>query len=192
MAIQPVFNEYKGLTYMCQYFLKTEDRCSQVMKQAAKEAFENNRHHHDTMKTIAKAYLSNQECSVQEAVYHILSELKLRRIFPTVYFVNTNPPEERAQALLSEKELGKLPGNSPNIFKKSNIGRYMERSRATFCNGKYSILDDFCYAELLAYYTIENKSSMTGEYQPDELDDNLIENNHEVFLPLPLLLPKEN
>ena len=38
---------------MCQYFSKTEDRCSQAMKQAAKEAFKNNMYHHDTMKTIA-------------------------------------------------------------------------------------------------------------------------------------------
>ena len=29
------------------------------MKEAAKEAFENNMHHHDTMEAIAKAYLSN-------------------------------------------------------------------------------------------------------------------------------------
>ena len=136
-------------------------------------------HHHDTMKAIAKAYLSNRECTVQEAVYHILLELKLSRIFPAVYFVNTNPPEERVQVLLSEKELSELPDDSPNIFKKSNIDRYMERLSATFCNGKYSILDNFCYAEFLAYYTLESKSSKTGEYQPDELDDNLIENNHE-------------
>ena len=40
--IQPVFNEYKAVTYMCQYFSKTEDQCSQAMKQASKEAFENN------------------------------------------------------------------------------------------------------------------------------------------------------
>ena len=65
------------------------------MKQRAKEAFENNIHHHDTMITITKAYLSNQECSVQEAVYCILPELKLRRIFLAVYFVNTNAPEDR-------------------------------------------------------------------------------------------------
>ena len=65
MDIQPVFNEYKAVTYMCQYFSKTEDRCSQAMKQAAKEAFENNMHHHETMKTIAKACLSNRECSVR-------------------------------------------------------------------------------------------------------------------------------
>ena len=49
-------------------------------------------------------------------MYH-LPELKLRRIFPAVYFVNTNPPEERIQVLLSEKELSKLPDNSPNIFR---------------------------------------------------------------------------
>ena len=95
MDIQHVFNEYKVVAYMCQYFSKTEDRCSQTMKQAAKEAFENNMHHHDTMKAIANAYLSNRECSVEEAVYHIPSELKLRRIFPAAYFVNTNPVEER-------------------------------------------------------------------------------------------------
>ena len=75
-------------------------------------------------------------------MYHILPDLRLRRIFPAVYFVDTNPPEERVQVLLSEKKLS----DSPNIFKKSNIGCYLERPSATFCNGKYSILDDFYYA----------------------------------------------
>ena len=32
---------------------------------------------------------------------------------------------------------------------------------------------------MLAYYTLEKKSSEACEYQPVELDDNLIENNHE-------------
>ena len=52
--ILPVFNEHKAVTYMYQYFSKTEDQCSQVMKQAAKEAFEKNMHHHDTMKQLLK------------------------------------------------------------------------------------------------------------------------------------------
>ena len=95
MDRQLVFNEYKAVTYMCQYFSKTKDQFSQAIKQAAKEAFEKNIHHHGTMKTIAKAYLSSRECSLQEAVYHILSELKLKRILTAVYFVNTNLPEER-------------------------------------------------------------------------------------------------
>ena len=68
-------------------------------------------------------------------------------------FVNTNLPEERVKVLLSEKELSKLPDDSSNIFKKSNIDRYIERPNATFCHGKCSDLNDFCYAEFLAYYT---------------------------------------
>ena len=72
---------------MCQYFLKTEDRCSQAMKQAAKEAFENNMNHHDTKKKIAKAYISNRECSVQETVYYFLPKLKLRKVFQAGYLV---------------------------------------------------------------------------------------------------------
>ena len=55
MDIQPVFNEYKSTTYMRIYFSKTEEQCSEAMKQAAKDAFENNMHHHGIMKTIAKA-----------------------------------------------------------------------------------------------------------------------------------------
>ena len=128
------------------------------MKQAAKEAFENHMHNQDTMKTIAKACLSNWEYSVQEVVYYILPELKLRRIFPAVYFVNTNLPEETVWVLLSKKELSELPDDSSNIFKKSNFDRYVERPNATFCNGKYSVLDYFCFAEFLAYYTLEIKS----------------------------------
>ena len=86
---------------------------------------------------------------------------------------------ERVQVLLSENELCEVTDNSPKIFKKSNIDRYLERPSAIFCNGKHSILDDFCYAKFSAYYALENKSSKTGEYQSDELNDNLIENNHE-------------
>ena len=64
---------------------------------------------------------------------------------------------ERVQVLLPEKELSKLADDNPNIFKRSNIDCYMERASATFCNGKYSVLNDFCYAQFLAYYTLENK-----------------------------------
>ena len=73
MDIQPVFNEDKALIYMRQYFSKTEDKCSKAMKQAAKEAFENNIHHHDTAKAIAKAYLSNRECFARIKVKENLS-----------------------------------------------------------------------------------------------------------------------
>ena len=66
------------------------------MKQIDSEAFENNTHHCDEMKTIAKVYVSNCKGSVL-TVHHILPDLKLRKIFPTIL------PEERVQVLLSEK-----------------------------------------------------------------------------------------
>ena len=88
-------------------------------------------HHHNTIKTFAKAYLRNHERSGQDAGYHILPQLKLKRIFPAVYFVNINLPERRVQVLLREIELSKLPEDSPNIFKVSDIGRYMKRQCAT-------------------------------------------------------------
>ena len=56
----------------------------------------------------------------------------------------------------------------------------MERPSAAFCNGKYRILEDFYDAEFLEHKTLEKKkTSKNGEYQADELDDSLIENNHE-------------
>ena len=93
---------------------------------------------------IAKAYLRSHECSVKDALYHTLPELKLRQIFQPISFVNRNPPEERVQVLFSDKEFSKLPDDSPNIFKKSNIYRYMERPSATLRNRKNIILDNFC------------------------------------------------
>ena len=76
---------------------------------------------------------------MQKAVYYILTELKLKRIFLALYCVNTNPPEEGVKVLLSEKGLSKLPDVGPNIFKKSNIDRCMERPSATFCSEKYTV-----------------------------------------------------
>ena len=60
---------------MFQYFAKTKDHCSPAIKRAAKQVFLNNMHHHDTMKTINKAYLTNRECSVREEVYYLVLEL---------------------------------------------------------------------------------------------------------------------
>ena len=38
--IQPVFNHYKAVAYMCAYLSKSESECSVAMKQAVRDAFE--------------------------------------------------------------------------------------------------------------------------------------------------------
>ena len=121
------------------------------MKQMAKETLQKNMHHHNTMETISKAYLSNQECSVKDATYHILL-LSL-----AVNFFDTNSQEERSQIFLSVKNLNELPEGSLFLFKKKKIDRYIERPSATLSNGKYSVLNNYCYVEFLVYYKFESK-----------------------------------
>ena len=64
------------------------------------------------MKNTVKGYTSYRECFVQEAVYHILSELYLRRFFPKLQFVNSNLQEEHSNKLKSEEQLSFLPEDS--------------------------------------------------------------------------------
>ena len=179
MDIQPVFNQYKAILYVCSYFAKSEDQCSEAMKEAAKLAIENKLDNSQAMKMVIRAYLSKRECSVQEAVYHILPELHLRKIFPGVCFANSNLPEERTKILLTEEEMNLLPEESTDIFRRNNLDRYMDRPDQS-C-GKFSILDSFCFAEFLAQYTLISKpkdEDIVDEYQPDILPDEVIEENH--------------
>ena len=96
------------------------------MKQAAKEAFENNMHHHDTMKRIAKAYLSNREYSVQEGLYHIFQNWIWGELFKLCILLTQIFEKKEFWLLLSEGELNKRTDDSSNIFKKANIDRYLE------------------------------------------------------------------
>ena len=145
--IQPVINHYKAVSYMCAYFSKSEDESSEAMKQAAKEARESNKTTYEQMKFIARAYITKRECSVQEAVYHVMPELWLRKSYPRVIFVNTNLPEKRFRVCLTEDELNVLPEESTNVFKRNMLDRYMERPNKTFKNGKFSAIDTICFAE---------------------------------------------
>ncbi|XP_066934413.1 uncharacterized protein [Clytia hemisphaerica] len=95
--IQPVFNAYKAVTYMCAYFSKSEDKCSTAMQEALKQAKDSNDSQFEKMSKIAKVYNSNRECSIQEAVYLTMPELWLRKCFPAISFVNTNLPDQRSE-----------------------------------------------------------------------------------------------
>ena len=138
------------------------------------------------METIVRAYTSKGECSVQEAAYHILLELHLRRVSPAVYFVNTNMPEDRSRILLSEEDIGKLPDDSKYISKRNNIYRYINRPNLSFCSRKHKVLDSICFAKFVAHYILcksDEINSVDGAYQPDLLRDILLESNHDCQYP---------
>ena len=57
LDIQPVFNHYKAVAYMCACFSKSENECSVAMKQAVRDAFENRLNNYEQMKSATNAYM---------------------------------------------------------------------------------------------------------------------------------------
>ena len=75
------------------------------------------------------------------------------------------------------------------------VDGYVDRQGMVFSAGKYSMADQMCYTEFLRYYYLICKS-IHHENQPNELTDNLLEENS-VCIPvnylkiLPLMISKE-
>ena len=178
--IQPVFDHYKAVTYLCKYLSKQEDETSEAMKQAIKDSIENNLDIRQQMKNIASAYTANRECSVQECVYHIMPELWLRKVFPGVRFVNSNVPSKRVKMMLSEVEISQLPSDSKELFKRNMLDRYLERPTA----GTYTGLSNMCFGIFLQYYQLMPKK-YENDCQPEELTDEIIAQNHDEYSAFP-------
>ena len=149
------------------------------MKQAAKETKKQNLNVRDAMKKI----VYSRQLSVQEAVYNVLPELWLRKCSPGISFINTNLPNNRIRMIKSKKELELLPDNSTDIFKKSIIGRYMDRPTC----GKFATLKTVCIAQFASLYY--KKTSSDNDYQSNILEENIEkENNCNTALPKKIFL----
>ena len=192
--IQPVYNAYKAVTYMCAYFSKSEDKCSTAMKQALKEAQDSDKSQFEKMNSIAKVYNSNRECSVQEAVYLTMPELWLRKCFPAIQFVNTNLSDQRYRIFKSAEEIEELPDDSDDLFKRNMLDRYIDRPNAIFKGGKFRMFNQICYATFCANYVLDTskKSTHENDWQPIVLDECVNELNHETNQTLPKNLPLMN
>ena len=116
--IQPVYNHYKAIAYMCVYLSKSEDKCSQAMSQALKEVFEDKLDNYQQMKSVAQTYVNKREFSIQKCVHQVLSGQWLKKTFPGVIFANSNIPEKRYRICREEKDTSQLPDDSRDIFKK--------------------------------------------------------------------------
>ena len=193
MDIQPVLNEHKAISYLCAYLSKSEKICSQAMKHALRESIEEKQGNYEQMCAVAHAYASNRECSLQEAVYHCLPELWLRKIFLSVIYANTNLAEKRLKMLRSKEEMCQLPDESEDIFERNMLHRYMDRPDRLFCSGHYAVLNDYCSAEFLRYYYLAPHIK-ENDWQPVELSDEILENNFpdQVYPPvIPLMSSKD-
>ena len=187
--MQPVFNYYKAITYMCSYFSKCETESSVALKNAAKES--ENLSYQDRMKKLAIAFLTHRQCSLQEAVYQLMPDLWLRKTFPVVTFANSNLPEKRYKICKSKDELSQLPEDSTDVFKRNNLDRYVDRPDINFKGGKFRVLDTMCYAEFLAFYVLETKPKDDNDSQPEVLVDDNIEGPLSYPKVIPLMRSKD-
>ncbi|XP_078375419.1 uncharacterized protein LOC144658809 isoform X2 [Oculina patagonica] len=170
--LQPVFNHYKCITYVCSYFSKDETECSQAIMNAAKEAKADNLNIRESLKKVGSAFLSCREVSAQECVYRCMPELWLRKTFPRTVFVNTGLPHERCRVAKCQQEIEALEEDSTDIFMSNIIERYSDRP---------NIVDQLCLAEFAAYYYKDYKQNPDefNDVQPNVLSDQLVESNHD-------------
>ena len=163
--LQPVFNHYKCITYVCSYFTKDETECSQAIINAAKEAKESNLNIKDGLRNIGAAFLSTREVSAQECVYSCMPELWLRKIFPKTVFISTDLPENRVRFAKTQQKLDELDDDSTDIFKSNIIVRYSERPI------NIPVINEICLALFAARYFKDYKCDFdeVSDSQPEVL-----------------------
>ena len=105
--------------------------------------------------------MSKRECSIQEAVYQVMPELWLRKVFPGVLYVNSNIREKRVRMMWSKKEIFELPERSRDIYKRNMVSRYLIRPHD-------EMFDYLCYASLIKQYQLKTKPT-DNDLQPAEL-----------------------
>ena len=173
--LQPVFNHYKCITYVCSYFTKDETECSQAIINATKEAKQSNISIRDGLRKIGAAFLSTREVSAQECVYRCMPELWLRKIFPKTVFVSTDFAENRVRFAKTQQELDELNDDSTDIFKSNIIVRYSDRPK------NIPAINSMCLASFAACYFKDYKShfdEVISDSQPELLSDNFIESQN--------------
>ena len=80
------------------------------------------------MKSVAHAYVSKRECSLQEVVYQVMPKLWFKKVFPGVLYANSSISKKRVRMMLSKKEIFELPPqDSTCIYKINMVSRYLTR-----------------------------------------------------------------
>ena len=122
--LQPVFDHYKCVTYVCSYFTKDETECSQAIMTAAKESKAGNLSIREGLRKIGAVFLSGREVSSQEFVFRCMPELWLRKIFPKLYLliqIYQKELEEKESFVISLSNIRSLVKHSIDLRFDRNI-----------------------------------------------------------------------
>ena len=104
----------------------------------------------------------------------------VKKILPNSNFYQYKPSRKAFRICRTEEELSELPEDSPAVFKRNMLDRYMNRPNETYKNGKYSVVDRMCFAEFCSHYYLSNSKCNDIDNQLGVLEDKLIEQNHAI------------
>ena len=108
------------------------------------------------MKAIAQAYATKMECSVQKAVYLVMPEIWLLKIFSKVILLKGNLPEKEYKIFKQKNEIDELPDDSTDFFQSNMLDRYLNRPSESLKNCSDKVIDKLCF-EFLSYHYIVKK-----------------------------------
>ena len=100
--LQPAYNYYKAISYITAYSSKSESEISETFKHAVNEIRNQNLKTKEAMQKFSQGFIYARELSVQEVVYLCLPELRLRKCFLRVTFINTSLPNDTIRILKPE------------------------------------------------------------------------------------------
>ena len=98
--VQPVFDYYKAVTYMCSYLMRQKHEYSEAMKQSFKESWEKGAGFYEQMKYVQSASLLFSRSNISNNARTLA-----KNVFSGVLNVNSNIPEKRVRMMLNKKEI---------------------------------------------------------------------------------------
>ena len=125
--LQPINTYYKAVAYMAAYFSKSVQETSEVLRQAKGEIQSQKLKIKEVMYKLVYVFVNARVVSDQEVPYFCFPELWLRKLSPTVLYLNTNTPPKKLRILKSEKEISELLENSGKIYKSGLLEYYLVR-----------------------------------------------------------------
>ena len=155
--IQYVIDAYACVMYIASYMTKNESGMGELLKQTLKE--NSDKDIKSALRRVGTTFLNHREVSAQEAAYRILS-MPMKKLSREVVFVTTDKKSERYSVL---KPQAQLKGKDEDIFQKSMVTRYESRPNS---------MENTCFAEFAANYTVSYTEGPADDVVPDLLDDS--------------------
>lgn len=103
-----------------------------------------------------------KKLQIHVVVYNISPEMWLKKCCPAISFINTNLPEKRIRMSKSKEKIELMPKNSTDIFKKSKINIYMDRSTSGI----------IAWLKNITYYIL-TKKLCDDDYQSNIIEEEM-------------------